>query len=322
MTRAKGETTMTDFPYPVQIVKAREFVRPHSRGGSRPLLLRLDDGRIAHVKFQHNPQTTRSLVNDLIGSLLGHLLNAPVPEVVLVDVPGTCRAQMPYLTHYRWLPGLQFGTIYYEEAIPLKNAKQVPALSNWHDLPLCALLESWLFNKDVKFSHILALAQGEALRFMIIDHGFIFPGGPLWSIHSLKSYRREFPLLYPFNALAWQIPHRFEFHSALNQIQDLSSHDLTEVVDMIPKEWGLSSASKSAVVEFLVYRQKKLGKVAQHLESLWNRHKPAPSPTPLGDAQDSWENSGVAPRDEEHPNHSQSRSPESSTLAPVEDGPI
>ncbi|WP_051351263.1 HipA family kinase [Sulfobacillus thermosulfidooxidans] len=275
---------MSDSRYPLEIVKAAEFIRPQGAGGSKPLLLRLEDGRIVHVKFQHNPQTTRSLCSDLIGTLLGHALGVPVPEVVLVDVSWDQLREMPYLTKYRWQPGLQFGTLYIAEARSLKRTDRIDDLSNWSQLPLCALFESWLYNRDVKFSHILRIPQGPSSQFIIIDHGFIFPGGPLWSIESLRRYRRQFPLPSPLTAIAEDIPYRLTFDSALNKMQSLTSWDLREIVNTVPKQWGLSAERKEAIVEFLTYRQKKLEKVAQHLEWLYNHNKSFKEVVPIKDA--------------------------------------
>ncbi len=257
----------------IRIMKAVDFVRKQRSGGSKPLLLRLEDGRIAHVKFQRNPQTTRSLVNDLIGTLLGHSLKAPVAEAVLVDVPSTLRAQIPYLTKYRWLPGLQFGTIYIEDAIPIKQSKRHQDISNWSELPLCALLETWLFNQDVKLSHVLCVPENGMSRFMIVDHGFIFPSGPLWSIHDLKRRKGEFPSPDALTWLALRSPHRFNFEDALNRISALSSDNITSVISLVPAEWGLSSQRMRAIADFLAYRQKKLGNVATKFQTLWNRNK-------------------------------------------------
>ncbi|WP_053960398.1 HipA family kinase [Sulfobacillus thermosulfidooxidans] len=276
---------MSDSHYPLEIVKAAAFIRPQGSGGSKPLLLRLEDGRVVHVKFQHNPQTTRSLCSDLIGTLLGQVIGVPVPDVVLVDVSWSQLKEMPYLTKYRWQPGLQFGTLYIAEARPIKRTDKVHDLSNGSQLPLCALFESWLFNRDVKFSHILRIPQGTSSKFMIIDHGFIFPGGPLWSMESLRRYRRQFPLPSPLTAIARDIPYPLRFDSALEKILSLTTWDLRNIVNSVPKQWGLSSERQEAIVEFLSYRQKTLEKVAHHLEWLWNHNKRLKDVIPTQDAR-------------------------------------
>ncbi len=265
----------------VPIIKATGFVGKQGSGGSHPLLLRLEDGRVAHVKFQKNPQSTRSLINDLIGTVIGRYLDAPVAEAVFVDVRATMRAQVPYLTKYRWLPGLQFGTLYINNAIPIKKFKPYHDIANVSDLPLSALLETWLFNRDVKLSHILCIPEHNHARLMLVDHGFIFPQGPLWSIHDLKRHRRNFP--WP-NSLTWvarQTSSRFHFDDAVNRISTLSRDDLAAMINLVPAEWGLSSRRIKAIIDFLVYRQNKLENVAKDLETLWNRHKTRDDDIPL-----------------------------------------
>ncbi len=279
----------------IPIIKATDFVGKQGSGGSHPLLLRLEDGRVAHVKFQQNPQTTRSLINDLIGTILGRYLDAPAAEAVLVEVNTQLRARIPYLTKYRWLPGLQFGTIFLDNAIPIRKLKEYRDIANWSELPLCMLLETWLYNQDVKLSHVLCIPEHNQVRMIMVDHGFIFPSGPSWSVHDLKKHRRDFPSPAPLTWLASKSPSRFYFDDAVNRINSLSQNDLSELINLVPADWGLSSRRMRAIVDFLMFRQNKLTKVAQNLETLWNRNKKREDDVSLFDSAHSIKTSDPSP---------------------------
>jgi hypothetical protein len=259
----------------IPIVRAEKIIQPLSSGSSRPLLLRLEDGRVAHAKFQHNPQSTRSLCYDLLGTRLGHQLGCPVPEVVLLDIPRHAIQHMPYLTKYRWRPGLQFATLYYHQSHPVTK-HEIQSLVNLADLPLSALFEAWLFNHDVKFSHILCVS-GPAPRFILIDHGFIL-GGPFRSPASLWRSRKEFPLPKPLTVMALGVPVRFDFTEALDRLVSLPESTIESALAHTPREWGLKSAEQQAILAFLVYRQQKLKHVAEHLQQVWNARKPPDAP--------------------------------------------
>ncbi|PSR22879.1 MAG: hypothetical protein C7B45_05280 [Sulfobacillus acidophilus] len=257
----------------IPTLTAQALIRPMRSGGSRPLLLRLEDGRTAHAKFQHNPQSTRSLAHDLIGNLIGQMVGAPVPEVVLVNVSHEDMERLPYLTKYRWRPGLQFATVYFETGHPLKRG-EVVGLTNLADLPTCALLEAWLYNHDVKFTHILTVPGPGGPRFVILDHGFIL-GGPFRPPSSLWHDRHEFPIAQPFSVMALNAPVRFDFASALRRMENLTEADLRGVLEAIPRPWGVRSKDQAAIIEFLCYRQRKLARLARHLQEIWNANKPS-----------------------------------------------
>ncbi|PSR30152.1 MAG: hypothetical protein C7B46_18265 [Sulfobacillus benefaciens] len=256
----------------IPVREASAFVRRAGSGGSHPLLLQLDNGVVALVKFQHNPQTTRSLASDLIGTLLGHLAGVPVPDVVLVHIPYHHAPRVPYLSQYRWRAGLQFGTVFLDQAQPLSRAR-IASLSNISDLTAGALLETWLYNQDVKFSHVMQLPHGETYQFFLTDHGYLFPNGPWWQVDDLRYHRDDFPIAKPLSIIAMESPAWFDFTAATERICSIQPKVLWEVLDTVPKEWSLSTRRKKAIFDFLTYRQQKLPVVAHRLQHLWNRGK-------------------------------------------------
>ena len=66
-------------------LRAVEHVR-RMRGGAQSQLMLCDDGFYYVVKLQNNPQGTRILVNDFLGTRLGHLIGLPMPVTAIVDV--------------------------------------------------------------------------------------------------------------------------------------------------------------------------------------------------------------------------------------------
>ena len=56
------------------------------RGGAQSHLMRCADSNYYVVKFQNNPQHTRVLVNDWLGTRLAEMIGLPVPVADVVDV--------------------------------------------------------------------------------------------------------------------------------------------------------------------------------------------------------------------------------------------
>jgi hypothetical protein len=59
-----------------RMLRALEQIR-RMRGGAQSHLMRCDDGYYYVVKFQNNPQHTRVLVNELLGTRLAARLGCP-----------------------------------------------------------------------------------------------------------------------------------------------------------------------------------------------------------------------------------------------------
>src|SRR5438445_2772369 len=99
------------------MLRALEQIR-RMRGGAQSHLMRCDDGYYYVVKFQNNPQHTRVLVNELLGTRLASRLGLPTTPAAIISVsedlirltPDLCmempRARIPCRA------GLQFGSRY------------------------------------------------------------------------------------------------------------------------------------------------------------------------------------------------------------------
>src|SRR5258708_9140191 len=67
------------------MLRALEQIR-RMRGGAQSHLMRCDDGYYYVVKFQNNPQHTRVLVNELLGTRLAARLGLPTTPVAIISV--------------------------------------------------------------------------------------------------------------------------------------------------------------------------------------------------------------------------------------------
>src|SRR5437667_12182307 len=97
------------------MLRALEQIR-RMRGGAQSHLMRCDDGYYYVVKFQNNPQHTRILVNELLGTRLASRLGLPTTPAAIVHVSEELIQLTPELcielprSRTPCSPGLQFGS--------------------------------------------------------------------------------------------------------------------------------------------------------------------------------------------------------------------
>lgn len=133
------------------------------RGGAQSHLMRCSDGRNHElyyvVKFQNNPQHSRVLVNELLGTRLASRMGLPVPRVDVVEVnselirwtPALC-IEMPRSTT-PCNPGLQFGSSHpgdprrmtLHDFLPDEQLREV---DNLHDFAGMLVFDKWTCNTN------------------------------------------------------------------------------------------------------------------------------------------------------------------------------
>jgi hypothetical protein len=164
------------------------------RGGSRPHLMRCSDNEYYIVKFQNNPQGTRTLANDLFGTLLAKRLGLPVAEVAVVNVSQglislTDNLTFDYERHRTpCQPGRSFGSRYIfaephdKGAIPedheiFLGADKLTKVTNQSDFLGALVFDIWTCNRDTRqFVFVRNPLNGRQTAVMI-DQGWCFDGG-------------------------------------------------------------------------------------------------------------------------------------------------
>ena len=71
---------------PLRTVRCTRYVTPLREGGSLPAIMEADDDGLYVVKFRGAGQGPKALAAELIAAAIGHLIDLPVPETVLVDL--------------------------------------------------------------------------------------------------------------------------------------------------------------------------------------------------------------------------------------------
>jgi len=232
-------------------VMAVEYVRP-MRGGSQSHLLRCSDGEYYVVKFQNNPQGTRTLANEMLGAALATRLSLPTPEIAIVEVidPLIQHSEECVIQIGRELipctAGRCFGSRLPSEAGPYGNRVLISAhgflpdfppreVTNAADFAGMLVFDKWTGNMDSRQVIFVPDVATQSYRIVMIDNGLCFNGREWDFPYAPKCGLAAHPSAYG-------AVHGMEsFERWLQILENVTgNHLLDELADDIPPEWYCS----------------------------------------------------------------------------------
>jgi hypothetical protein len=244
------------------------------KGGSQPHLIRCDDGCFYVVKFPNNPQGSRSLANELLGTKLALALGLPAtqPEVIAVNEElirnspemyidwGSCRIPCA--------AGLQFGARFVSDPMLTPVFDFLPdsylhTVVNPESFLGMLVFDKWSCNTDSR----------QAV--------FHLPGETVFDRATGPSYKRYWATMmdqgYCFNASSWNfmdtpIQGLYSRHCVyaavqgldafapfLRRLENLPDRVLWEAAESVPPEWyGGRKDEMWGLVDQLAARRKSI----------------------------------------------------------------
>ena len=230
------------------MIRALEQIR-RMRGGAQSHLMRCADGHYYVVKFQNNPQHTRVLVNEMLGTRLAERLGLPTTPLAVIYVseeliqltPELCvetsRARIPCV------PGPQFGSRFPGDPhrltlLDFLPDPQLAYVENVHDFAGMLVFDKWTCNtngRQTLFKREAGRAgedSGPPYRAIMIDQGFCFNAGE-WNFP-------DAPLrgLYARNRVYEGVTGKESFAPWLERLQNrVSERLLDSILQEIPPDW-------------------------------------------------------------------------------------
>jgi HipA-like kinase len=140
------------------MLRALEQIR-RMRGGAQSHLMRCSDGNYYVIKFQNNPQHSRVLVNELLGTKLAARMGLPTTPVAVVEVSAELIRLTPELcvelprSRIPCHAGLQFGSRFpgdprrlaLHDFLPDEQLREV---ANLHDFAGMLVFDKWTCNTN------------------------------------------------------------------------------------------------------------------------------------------------------------------------------
>lgn len=171
-------------------VLAVQYVR-RMRGGAQAHLLRCSDGEYYVVKFQNNPQGSRILANELLGTLLAKRLSLPTAASAIVDVREELIRNSEEMViqlgrnNTACCPGACFGSRFPSEAdvggnvIPLPvydflSEDRLTQVSNLRDFLGMLVFDKFTCNSDGRQVVFVRASAAKDYEVRMIDNGFCF----------------------------------------------------------------------------------------------------------------------------------------------------
>ena len=243
------------------------------RGGAQAHLMRCDDAGYYVVKFQNNPQGTRILANELLGTRLAARMGLPVPAIAIVEVREDLIAQTEDLViqlgrgRTPCRAGLQFGSRYpghpadtaVHDFLPDEQLRDVMNLADFCGM---FVFDKWTCNTNGRQA-VFCRAPGDArYRAWMIDQGFCFNAGE-WNFP-------DAPLrgIYARHRVYESVRGLESFEPWLARIErNMTEQVFDDILKEIPGEWyGCDTDAIEQLLEHLLRRRKL---VPQLVTSTW-----------------------------------------------------
>ena len=212
---------------------------------SKPVLVECSDREQYVIKGSQNG---KMLYNEYVCARLGNLLGASVAWVRFVGIDPTLRASDPKLQHFG--AGLALGSLRIPRASERAGIQYFDNPQNRVAFVSLAILYTWVRAND----HQLIYQETPPNQVCSNDHGHFFPSGPNWTIASLAgeiNITRD-----TFFDICKLMPNEFEpFWDKLNAITD---NDIDNITKAPPVEWGVDTADRDALKNYLISRRGNL----------------------------------------------------------------
>jgi len=235
------------------------------RGGAQAHLMRCSDGGYYVVKFQNNPQGTRILANELLGSRLAARLGLPVPVTAVIEVRADLIAHTEDLViqlgrgRAPCQAGLQFGSrfpgtpaeVAVYDFLPDDQLREVVNLADFCGI---FVFDKWTCNTNGRQAIFYRRPPATRYEALMIDQGFCFNAGE-WNFP-------DAPLrgLYARHRVYESIRGMESFDPWLARVESrMTEAVLDEIYREIPPQWyGFQPDPLERMLEHLLRRRKLL----------------------------------------------------------------
>lgn len=233
-----------DFPQPESAGPPHVIVVEETRrmrGGSQSHLMRCRGDDYYIVKFQGNPQGTRILVNELLGTMLAARMGLPTTPVAICYVSEDLVRLTPDLCfqiaggRIPCQPGLHFGSCYVGDS---RNARvrddllpdyELARVKNVADFMGMLVFDKWTCNTDGRQTLFIQAEDGQQV--VMVDQGMCFNGSE-WTFP-------DAPLRGLFGRyVVYGCVHGMDdFERWLGKLEAINESVLMSIANSIPPEW-------------------------------------------------------------------------------------
>lgn len=259
-------------PKPAPVVPSRVYANQHIRsmkGQTQSKLVRASDGGMYVCKFCNNPEGSRVLVNEVLGSRIAAHLGLPTPPMAYVEVDPWLVQNTPELTMQiegstvASATGLQFGSRYIVGHNGRSCLDWFPEnsglVTNRNAFVGALVFDVWTGNTDCGQA-IYQLLEGGSYKAFFVDYSQCFDGSN-WRC-------RDKPLTISTLARLRTLCRRWDaFERWLNKIDAITEVQIWEWTQDIPTEWYANDIdSLRSLISELCCRRQELPRLISDLK--------------------------------------------------------
>jgi len=208
------------------------------------------------VKPLNNPCGPRIPITELIVGKAGALINAPVCEVAVVEIPPELEGEV--YGHGRQLEhGYAVGSRDVPGVIEERELKYRQLDDNRRRQAGIFALYDWCWGSDAQWLYASEADQ----RTHSHDHGYYLPGRPCWTAADLRA-EVDTPRQGPWSPTALD-PEALDGYA--DRLDGLTREDIRSILDPVPPEWPVTQHELETVGWFL---ERRATQVAERLRRL------------------------------------------------------
>ena len=198
--------------------------------GAEPMRLLATDGQIYWCKFVNNPHGIESVVFELLTSIIGRAIGAPIPQAATVTIPDALRDKR--FKDGSHIGGHGFGSLHVNGVIESDEVKHANRDGNPSRLPRLFALSEICMAYDFQVMY----QQTDDQRAFGFDFGFWMGnyGGP-WDLDFVKRETAESYTVLDWDGITLDTDEMLETRSIVSRLTDQTFHDAARLV---PDEWN------------------------------------------------------------------------------------
>lgn len=226
-------------------------------GVTAPQLFRADDGNVYVVKLQNNRLGQKVLVNELLASKLGEIMELCFPPSGIIEINEQTMGKSPRLQGLGVSLGQHFASRYINrtEYVAKNSLNQV---TNVSDMAGVILFDHLFHNADRTNNgkNLLLRPEDSGYRIFAIDNSHLFRSGR-WTIELLKalSTRLKSYCRFTYSALLKDYLMPQDFLPYMTKVAMLSDEQVDNLVAEIPGEWLAEAAERQALASYIKIRR-------------------------------------------------------------------
>jgi len=196
--------------------------------------------------------------NEVIGYRLARLLNLPIPNAQIVNLPQSVIDTKGDLQEIEVVSGPCFASQYHKGSV-LSNPILFKKCRNLEDIPSFFLFDQLILNDDRGTNDGNLFFDQHSHQALLIDHSNIFKNALIWTADELISYERIPPETVPIEGRIYKYMKPFvngnsPFAKISRQLDSITPNDITGLFQNIPVEWSISKKEVDACNEFLNFQ--------------------------------------------------------------------